>query len=480
MTGTTLSPLGRRLFPSLTDFLFVGLLFTRLHPTLFYDGDTAWHLWAGSWFLDHGVGAIADPLSFTRAGMPWASPQWLAEVFFAMAYRHGGYFEVALLTSAAFAAAFAWLYRGLVRISDHPPAAAVVTVLAAQASLVQLVARPVVFSLLLFVAMNWVLQGRERRALWLGPLVTALWANLHPSAFLAPAMLVFWALARRSRPLGLAALLAALALGATPWGFSWLRDLVPTGQNLGFFLRIDEWRTPGFREPKFWGLLLFILLAIVARRGRPALSRPETLWGLGWLALALVSARMSPFAVIAWAPQLVRDLSVGGPRAWRSLRDALAPVERQVRPGPWPALVAVAALLAGPALAPAFPQVARGFSPGRFPERALAVADSAGLGPKVWNGYLWGGYLSWTHPGRYRVLIDGRAGFFGDQVLSDYLEGMELRRGWRDALERRAPDWILIPPDVPLATSATLDGRWAVLHEDSVAVVLVPVLVPRK
>ena len=466
MTGTTLSPLGRRLFPSLTDFLFVGLLVTRLHPTLFYDGDTAWHLWAGSWFLDHGVRAIPDSLSFTRAGLSWASPQWLAEIFFALAWRHGGYFEVALLASAVFAGAFAWLYRQLVRHTDHPPAAALVTVLAAQASLVQLVARPVVFSLLLFVAMSRVISSR--RVAWLGPLVTALWANLHPSAFLAPAMLAFWAVARRSRPLALAAALSGLALGATPWGFGWLRDLVPTGQNLGFFLRIDEWRTPGFREPRFWGLLVFILLSLVARRGRPGLSWAETLWGLGWLSLALVSARMSPFAVLAWAPWLASDLAAV---PWgRGLRDALAPVERQVRPGVWIAAVTIAALVAGPALAPAFPQVARGFSPARFPERALAAADSAGLGPKVWNGYLWGGYVSWTRPGRYRVLIDGRAGFFGDQVLRDYLEVMELRRGWRAALDRRRPDWMLVPPDVPIATAS----GWRPVYRDSVAVVLAP------
>src|SRR5206468_2028470 len=163
-----------------------------------------------------------------------------AEILLAAAYRYGGYLAVGLVTTAAFAAAFAWLYRQLARLTDHPPAAAAVTVLAAQASMIQLVARPVVFSLPLFVAV---------------------------------------------------CLLA--------------------------------------REPKFWGLLADVLLALVARGGRRPLTAAETAWGLGWLALALVSARMAPYGVIAWAPILAGDLSGLRFGVWNGLRDALAPVERQ-------------------------------------------------------------------------------------------------------------------------------------------------------
>src|SRR5262249_2758569 len=158
---------------------------------------------------------------------------------------------------------------------------------------------------------------------------------------------------------------------------------------------------------------------------------PETLWGVGWLVPALIAARMGPYAVIAWAPYLARDLADRG--ILRGLRDALAPVEMQVRPGIWPAVAGALSLALAPALSAGFPQVATGFPPARFPEKALAVADEQRLGPHVLNGYLWGGYISWVKPdGRYRVFIDGRAGFFGDQVLRDYLEVLELHPGWRE------------------------------------------------
>src|SRR5262249_59860856 len=121
-----------------------------------------------------------------------------------------------------------------------------------------------------------------------------------------------------------------------------------------------------------------------------------------------------------------------------------------------------------PALAAGFPQVAHGFPPARFPEKALAVADHQRLGPHVLNGYLWGGYISWVKPdGRYRVFIDGRAGFFGDQVLRDYLEVLELHPGWREVLARRRPDWILVTAHSAIANVAPVTGEWSALYSDS-------------
>src|SRR5262249_40603069 len=119
-----------------------------------------------------------------------------------------------------------------------------------------------------------------------------------------------------------------------------------------------------------------------------------------------------------------------------------------------------------------YPRVAQGFAPDRFPARALQEAERLGLGPRVLNAYLWGGYLSWTAPGRYRVFVDGRAGFFGNEVLRDYLTVMALRPGWGEVLERRRPDWILVPPETPLASAAPLTRQWVEVARDSTAVVL--------
>ena len=495
ITSEQLTPWQRRLVPSLTDLLFAVLAFFPLVPSLFTDADTGWHLWAGMETLTHGPGAIRDTLSFTRAGVPWRDVSWLADAVFALFYRQAGYFGVAALVTLVFAGLFSWLYRILLRETGHVPAAVTAAGLAALVAALQLLVRPVVFSFVLVLA-AWELvrvPGRERLALWLLPPLTALWANVHPTAFIAPGLALFgWLTRGRDRRLALAALLSVVALGATPWGFGWLREMVPTGDHLLLFRNIDEWQTPRFDEPRYWFLFAYLLLALAVRRRGPRLTPGEALLGLACLAGSLLAARIGPIAAILWAPWFARDLagrgradaSEGRPggripgRFWQAAQESLAPFERVLRPGLWPVLVTVLLLAFAPQWSHAFRDVSEGFPAQSFPRRAMAVADSLRLGPRVLNHYGWGGYVSWVHGGRWKVFIDGRAGFYGGDVLSDYVGLLRLRPGWQDVLERRQLDWMLLPQETPLVVAAPLAGRWRVVYRDSMAAILTPVPPP--
>jgi hypothetical protein len=429
------------------------------------------------------VGRLADALSFTRAGAPWADLEWLGDVLFALAYRHAAFMGVALLAAAAFAATFAWLYRSLFRESGDAVAGLVVAVLAAQVALIHFLARPLVLSFPLFLAVSRIALGPSRsRNLWLLPVLTAVWANLHPSAYLAPAMAVYAALRLRTGRGWLAAGLSAAALGATPWGFGWLGEALPGLNSAAYLARINEWMAPQFNEIRFVPMLLAALLALAARRGRPALSGWETGWGLGWLAASLVTARLAPYAMLAWAPFLARDLAGGalfppGSRLralWEGLSGALSPMEARLRPRVWPVAVGALALLLAPRLAPAFPEVASGFPADRFPKEALAEARTLELGPRVFNHYGWGGYVSWESDRRFQVAIDGRLGFFGRDLFRDYLRVFLLQPGWDAVLHRLDPDWLLVPVDAAVVSAAPLTGEWRVAYRDSIAAVLVP------
>jgi hypothetical protein len=430
------------------------------------------------------VGRIPDALSFTRAGVPWADLEWLGDVLFALLFRHGAYVGVALLSGVVFAAAFAWLYRVLFRESGDAVAALLVTVLAAQVTLIHFLARPLIFSFPVFLAAAGIVRGPAHgRNLWLLPVLTALWANLHPSAYLAPAM-AFYAVFRapRSRTAWLTAGLSAAALGATPWGFAWLGEALPGLDAAGYLARITEWTAPQFNELRFFPMLLALVLALAARRGRPALSRWEVGWGLGWLTASLVIARLAPYAILAWAPILARDLAHGalfreGSRVhgwWRGLSGALSPMEAKLSPRLWPLLVGALALVLAPRLGPVFPEAVAGFPSDRFPREALVQAKAMNLGPRVFNHYGWGGYVSWESDRRFQVAIDGRLGFFGPGLFRDYLAVFMLKPGWDEALARHQPDWLLFPPEAPIVTAGPLSGRWRLAYEDQTAAILVP------
>jgi hypothetical protein len=491
VTHVSLSPLQRRLIPGLSDLLFLALFLTQLGPRLFRDGDTGWHLWAGNEVLNHGPRMLPDSLSWTRAGVPWRDVQWLGDLLMALLHRHGGYLGVALLVSLVFAATFAWAYRIVLRDTGHAPAALTTTLLAAMVASLHLAARPLVFALPLLLA-AWELTRRpeaERRAIWLLPLLTVVWANLHPTAFLAPALAALMGLAgRRSRALALAAVLSALALGATPWGYSGLAEALPGGAGAGLLARIDEWRAPDFSQTRFLFVLAMLVVSVAARSAGGPLRRGEALVGLLCLLATLRSARLAPLAAILWAPRLGEDLAAwarergGGPlgSAWRSLQDGLAPFERAWRPGLWPAMLGALALIFAPALTRTFPAAAAGFPGELFPRAAMEEARRLGLGPRVFNDYDWGGFVAFEHGDRWKVFIDGRVGLFGPAVLRDYLEVYDVGPGWLQALERHRPDWLLMRSDATLVSVAPLSGRWQVAWSDSVAAILTPRAAPAR
>src|SRR6516165_4377913 len=78
-------------------------------PQVLNDGDTWWHLAAGGWMLDHRQVLRADVFSYTFAGRPWHTHEWLAEVVMALAFRAAGWSGVVLLYGAAAGAAIAIL-----------------------------------------------------------------------------------------------------------------------------------------------------------------------------------------------------------------------------------------------------------------------------------------------------------------------------------------------------------------------------------
>ena len=481
MTRSRPGRAARLFLPSIADLLFVGLLLTKVSPTLFHDGDTGWHLWAGTATLEHGLAPIPDTLSFTRQGAPFENVEWLGEVILVLLYRHAGYLGLGLLAGVVFAGTFAWLYRILLRESEDPVASLLVTVLTAQVTLLQFLARPLIFSFPLFLGAVELARGPGKRALVLLPVLTALWANVHPSATMAPAIAAFFWLRRPGRnTLGLATLLSFLALGITPWGYGWVLGMV--ADNRAYFSQVEEWAPPRFNEFRLVPYLFGILLAVAARRGSAALPASTWLWGLGWLGAALVSARLGPYAFLAWAPFFARDLAQGAliglvpplRRVWMGLRDGLSAMELSLHPRLWPVLAGVGALLFAGSLAPVYPEAAKGFPEQRFPKAALAEAVRLAPGPRVFCNYGWGGYVGWEGRDRWRVFIDGRAGFFGPQLLQDYLTTYTASPGWEEVLDRHAPDWLLVSPDAPIVAAATRSGRWNLVYEDKTAAMLLP------
>jgi hypothetical protein len=188
----------RRFFvPTMADLFFAALLAAAFARTggwqdMLADGDTGWHVRTGELILASGRVPAVDPFSFSRAGAPWIAWEWLSDVAFALAARRG-LIGAAVLAGVVVCGAATVLFGWLLRRGTGLWIALAVALASVSASSVHYLARPHVFSILLYTVSLWVLDEDRRRPgrrVWLLVGISALWANLHGAFLVLPATLV--------------------------------------------------------------------------------------------------------------------------------------------------------------------------------------------------------------------------------------------------------------------------------------------------
>jgi hypothetical protein len=436
-----------RCTPALTFALFAGLAAFALaafSPGVLNDGDTYWHIRAGEWMLAHGAVLRADPFSYTAAGTPWQTQEWLSEVLLALGWR-GGWAGVHLLVAVAAALTAGVVGYGVRRRVDLVPAL-LTTALGLCCVTGSLLARPHILSLpLLALWTAGLVAAREKNAApswWLLPLMP-LWANLHGSFVfglaLAGALMVEAVMESRSREktatawgLFVAAAIASALL--TPFGVAGL--LFPfklsAMQGLG---HIGEWQASDFSKVSpFAAALLASLFVFGSGKVKVPMFRLLLLVGLVYLALAHGRHQMllGVAAPLLLAPSLAQ--------AWPANSESSKPLF---------AALAMAGFMALMLLRVALP-VTRGDDP-VTPATALSHVPRFVRETPVLNEYGFGGYLIWNG---VKPFIDGRADLYGDIFLGNY-----------DAIA--APD-----KDALAATLAYYHVRWTIFSAQAPVVKL--------
>lgn len=483
-------PQRRRRQPSGTALLF-GILALAV-PVVFGarllngDGDLPRHLVLGRYILGHGV-VFADIFSHTLPGEPFRAYEWLSEVILWLTERVGGLAAVAVLAALLIATSIALVMRYL-RPRVEPAVAVPVAFLAAVFTGPHWIARPHLFSFLcLSLLLGIVTRPPDwKRHLALGVLF-ALWANLHPGFFYGVAILGAYLLGdmldhRRAARIRGDVLSGLVAVGATllnPMGWGLHREILRHLGDTGALGLIQEFQPPSLRSG--YGLLFFavvsgVVVLLIARRRRPpwavalplaaavvagvTAQRNITLFGLFALPLA-VSVAAEPLRRWRWAPV---------ERARRTMEED----DARAVTAPWivgAVLVLTGLVVTSGRLGPV-QIVPDAFSRRAFPVEAVARAREAGLEDRrMFNAYLWGGYVLWAWPGE-RIYIDGMANFFGASLMAEYTSVMLAEPGWETALERRGIDMLLVPPAAPLARAAEQSGEWERWYADDTAVIL--------
>jgi hypothetical protein len=457
--------------------------------SLLADGDTGWHIRTGELVLQTGTVPRTDPFSFSRPGEPWFAWEWGADVIFALLWRWKGTAAVAAFCGAVIALAATVLFARLLRRGAGLAIALLAAMAAVSASSVHYLARPHVFSILLYAIALWMLEEDQVRPggrLWLLIPLTALWTNLH-AGFVAwcVTLLVLvavsaagrdWSAARRYGWLTLGCAAASLA---NPYGWK-LHQHVARYLNSGWIMdHVQEFQSPNIRSE---GMVVYALLLLAAVAFIAHASRFEAVLLLLWAFASLRSARHVPLFALVAAPVAAAgaaDLwrraagAAGSRSAVAVFREFSLDLGARPRLTAWLAAAAVGMVIVAPAT---------GFPHTRFPVRAvesnLNSLTPAGRVPRVLTSDQWADYLIYRLYPKQRVFFDGRSDFFGPELGGDYRKLLGADHGWRELLDRYGFDIALLPRDWPLSTVLGREPGWRQIYADKAALIFCRIGLP--
>ena len=106
------------------------------------------------------------------------------------------------------------------------------------------------------------------------------------------------------------------------------------------------------------------------------------------------------------------------------------------------------------------------------PRAAIDFIQRAHIGGNVFNWYGFGGYLIFSG---IPTFIDGRAELFGDEFVHKYVDAetlIDIDRAFA-ILDDYKVNWIIFPPDKPLAKALARNARWDGVYSDENSVVFV-------
>jgi len=464
------------------DLLWLSLTLLLILPIAFYLSITPHDYWfyvrIGKDILQNGAIPRVDTFSYTYPGRPIFYQPWLSAVIFWLGYSFGGATLTFLLRGSCIAIAYAVIWALVREAGAGTKIATLLVILLGFSSSMNWSMRPQMFAYPLFAITLWVLWGWNHGRsgwMWVLPLVTLLWANLHGSFILAFALmgsaLVFGAGNRKQLAIWLGLSLLGTFInprGIFVWGF--VSDMLNSPSDQLF---ATEWRPPanaGWQMNIFFGwLLLFIpLVAISPRR----LSLLEWVWFLsfGWLAL-------SGLRYVIWFMFIMATLS--GALLGELLRSFKRDAVIENSTPAFNYLLAGLIFLLPLMMLPGIRETWWKDAPAPYHAATTPIAATKWLaahpnlpGP-LFAEYTFSSYLTFALPAR-RVWIDNRFNAYPPEHWENYQAISSAKPQWAKLLDKDKVNLLMLSlhSQPILIEVAEASGDWCEQYRDKDAVIL--------
>jgi len=462
--------LDSQIYPILIIFLFF-LLYTS--PPL-WDPDFWWHVNTGRYILEHGGLPDKPVFNFTPAGdntiriNTLLRGYWLGQVILYKAWERAGISGVIIFRAALLGITLLLLY--LFSRKAKPEIHLSNLILAGTILFYFTGERPqtIVFPLAILIFML-IRAYIERRSVlvFLLPLSTFLWANIHGSILYGQVILLIYAVSllfsnegldKKNRAVLISLLLLSILVGfLTPVSFERLVSFIRSQQSviiktsIEFYSPLTIMKEFGIYYPSYWVLVTStILLSFMNYRSIPPSVH---LTVIPSLLLSLTGARYMVFFALSTST------------LFRTIKD---------RAGKFIPLVLL--LISLISAIPQFSNLAP-FNNTIKKDYPIEVVKKIGkLGSKrVFTHLEWGGFVAFFVP-ESEVFIDGRQ--FSENTLIEYnmvISGVEsgYQKEWKGILDKYRVDTVLLPyydpvtrRPIPLVQRLSSDPNWAVTYRD--------------
>ncbi len=470
--------------------LVLGLTFMTLRPIV--DPDFWWHLRTGQLILQtHSIPRI-DPFSFTKAGAPWITHEWLSELLFIGLFRLGEYGILIFVFSAIITGAFLFVYLRC-PIETRPHIAGSVLLLGAVSSAPTWGVRPQMITLLMTSVFLFFLdryrQTGKRVYLVSLPLLMLLWVNLHAGYFLGLILIgihivgglieILLAEFHLGELSGDVPTLNSTLLMCVSLGFCVLATLFnPNGIQMVMYpfqtlispsmqQFIQEWFSPDFHEIMWQPLAILILALIgIGMVSKIVISPANILLTVILGYAALHSMRNVPLFAMAAIPVLSEQ--IGSLVKIKISNRTPSRLFRLIVPLLLMCLVLVIFVH--------FTQVIDDqpiTEINNFPKAAVDWLLENRPQGNIFNSYNWGGYLIWRVYPEYQVYIDGRADIYGDAFIFDYQTIYRAQKNWDEKLIGQTIQTVLVESNAPIANALRQSPAWKIAFEDKVSIIFI-------
>ena len=461
--------------------------------------DLAYQLRAGAQMLAGQGIPSQDTWTFTATGLPWLDQQWGAQVILATVYSFAGWTGLALLRAGLVGLICALILLAVIRAAPdmNRRTAAMLTLAAFAVMSPALAMRPQLLGMALFAATLLILVRRHERPAWVWvlPVLSVAWANVHGSFILVPVLVgLAWlgdlvTRAPLARRMAVATAVTGLATLVTPFGLGVWRYAFGLATNQEVTARISEWQRPTLGSAfgaLFWVSVVLVSIAtVVLVRRRVRIPWVPVITLVAFVALGAIAERG-----IAWWPGVAAVTLAGmtvQPGARSTPNGGIVAAPRPAVAAPRPAVAAPrparasvlnsaiggALIVAGIALVPVWrpidagvdaPTHLLGQAPSGITEALLQVATPA---DRVWNPQVWGSWLEFAVPAPLYAFDTRIEVIPGDAwAQADRVEGAQA--DWSQVLDASRVSIVVTQgaPTAPLPEALAVSGQWRSLHTD--------------